>query len=341
MSRLTCVIEIDGSFGEGGGQILRTSLALSLITGQPFRIFNIRANRSKAGLRRQHLTAVRAAAAVGKAQVKGDAVNSADLTFRPGPVSGGTYEFDVGTAGSTTLVFQAVLPALLIAPAPSTLRLIGGTHNHGGPPWDFLDQVFLPAIATVGARVTARLERHGFAPGGGGRWTAAVEPSALTEFRLYERGRANGHVARSLVSNLPVTITDRELDVVRTRLGWGESECRGEVVEADGPGNILMLSGSFRNCAEMATGFGQRGLPAEEVARQAVRCWAAYEASGAPVGEYLADQLLLPIALAGHGSFTTLKPTLHTVTNVETIARFLPVRFRIEQETERTWRVSL
>ena len=341
MSRLTSVIDIDGSFGEGGGQILRTSLALSLITGQPFRIFNIRANRSKPGLRRQHLTAVRAAAAVGQAQLEGDAVNSTELTFRPGRVSGGAYEFDVGTAGSTTLVFQAVLPALLIAPAPSSLRLIGGTHNHGGPPWDFLDRVFLPAIATMGAQVTARLERHGFAPGGGGRWSASVQPSALTEFRLHERGPANGRLARSLVSNLAESIADRELDVVRKRLGWGESECRGEVVEADGPGNILMLSERFGHHAEMATGFGQRGLPAEEVARQAVRCWTAYDASGAPVGEHLADQLLLPIALAGRGSFTTLKPTLHTVTNAETIARFLPLRFRIEQETERTWRVSL
>ena len=182
------MLELDGSFGEGGGQILRTSLALSLITGTPFRIIRIRANRSKPGLRRQHLTAVRAAARVGNAQVEGDAVNSAELKFRPGKVTGGNYVFDVGTAGSTTLVFQAILPALLTTPEPSTLTLIGGTHNHGGPPWDFLHTVFLPVLAKMGGRVTKDIERLGFAPGGGGRWTARIEPSTLTPLSLHHRG---------------------------------------------------------------------------------------------------------------------------------------------------------
>jgi RNA 3'-terminal phosphate cyclase (ATP) len=334
------VIELDGSCGEGGGQILRTSLALSLITGTPFRIRNIRANRSKPGLRRQHLTAVRAAAKVGDATVEGNAVNSGELLFQPGKVRGGTYDFDVGTAGSTTLVFQTVLPALLLASSDSTLTLTGGTHNHGGPPWDYLERVFLPAIAAMGARVWVQFERYGFAPGGGGRWTAAIQPSKLRPIELHQRGDMIHRRARALVSNLPVTIAYREIDVVRQRLHWPETAYSAETVDADGPGNILMLKAAFQHVSAMATGFGQRGLPAEEVAQQAVRCWKEFEDSGAPVEEHLADQLLLPLALAGGGSFTTTKPTLHTTTNAETIARFLPVRFTMDPVTARCWRIS-
>jgi RNA 3'-terminal phosphate cyclase (ATP) len=335
------VLELDGSFGEGGGQILRTSLALSLITGTPFRITNIRANRSKPGLRRQHLTAVRAAARVGNAEVEGDAVHSSQLTFRPGKVTGGNYEFDVGTAGSTTLVFQAVLPALLTAPEPSTLTLIGGTHNHGGPPWDFIAAVFLPALARAGANFTVALERIGFAPSGGGRWTAYIKPASLKPMDLHKRGPLTRPVARALVSNLPLSIAERELDLVRKRLDWPDSACIAQPVDADGPGNIVMLTGAYGDVAELATGFGRRGVPAERVAQEAVGCWLRYDRSGAPVGEHLADQLLLPLALAGSGSFTTLKPTLHTTTNAETISRFFPLRFRIERQTDRTWTVAL
>jgi RNA 3'-terminal phosphate cyclase (ATP) len=335
------LVEIDGSSGEGGGQILRTSLALSLITRTPFRIFNIRRNRSKPGLRRQHLTAVRAAARIGSAEVQGDALNSSELTFRPGSVKGGDYDFDIGSAGSTTLVFQTVFPALLGASEPSVLRFTGGTHNHGGPPWDFLDRVFLPVLRTMGAHVSIHLERHGFAPGGEGRWTARTEPSRLRPLALRARGQLRSRMVRALVSNLPESVADRELATVRKHLDWPQASMQSEIVEATGPGNIVMISAEFEHLTELATGFGQRGVPAEKVALQAAQYWRSYEQSSAATGEHLADQLLLPLALAGGGSFTTVEPTLHTTTNAEVIRRFLPVQFAISQTGSGVWTIAL
>ena len=310
------VREIDGSFGEGGGQILRTSLALSLITRTPFRMVNIRVKRAKPGLRRQHLTAVRAAARIGNAQVEGDALNSTALAFRPGEVTGGQYEFDVGTAGSTTLVFQTVLPALLLCGHPSTVTLRGGTHNHGGPPWEFLHSVFLPVIVRMGAKVTIRLARHGFAPAGGGEWSAEILPTRLHPIELHERGERRDRTVTAVVSNLPPSIAERELEVVRAELKWPATTFKAETVESDGPGNIVMINGVFSHVSELATGFGRRGVPAEHVAADAVECWSLYEQSGAPVGEHLAVQLLPPFALAGGGSFvskgTTNPPQVRT-----------------------------
>jgi RNA 3'-terminal phosphate cyclase (ATP) len=335
------MLEIDGSFGEGGGQILRTSLALSLITQTPFRIVNIRRNRSKPGLRRQHLTAVRAAARIGNAELEGDALNSGELTFKPGRVKGGEYVFDIGSAGSTTLVFQTVLPALLLGRETSKLSFVGGTHNHGGPPWDFLDRVFLPVIRRMGAEVTIRLERHGFAPGGEGRWSATIQQSKLLPLTLHEKGEMRRRRVRALVANLPTDVATRELATIRGAISWDANDMYAEAVDATGPGNIVMISADYAHVSELATGFGQRGVRAETVAMQAADCWLAYEGSGAPVGEHLADQLLLPIALAGSGSYTTMEPTLHTKTNAEVIAKFLHITFRIEQADERTWSVSL
>ena len=335
------LVEIDGSFGEGGGQILRTSLALSLITRTPFRIFNIRRNRSKPGLRRQHLTAVRAGARIGAAELEGDTLNSGELTFRPGSIAGGDYEFDVGSAGSTTLVFQTVFPALLGASKTSVLRFTGGTHNHGGPPWDFLDRVFLPVLRTMGAHVSIHLERHGFAPGGEGRWTAKIHPSRLRPMSMPARGQLRSRSVRALVSNLPENVANRELSTVRKHLDWPLTDMRAELVEATGPGNIVMISAAFEHLTELATGFGQRGVPAEKVALHAVQCWQSYDQSSAATGEHLADQLLLPLALAGGGSFTTVEPTLHTTTNADVIGRFLPVRFAITQTGSGVWTIAL
>lgn len=270
--------------------------------------------------------------------MEGAALNSTELTFRPGKTEPGEYTFDIGSAGSTTLVFQAVLPALLIAGGPSVLRFVGGTHNHGGPPWDFLDQVFLPAIRRMGAKVTATLERHGFAPGGGGEWTVRIQPSRLQAIELHRRGPLQRRIVRALVSNLPVSIAEREIKTVAESLSWPAS---AEVVDALGPGNIVMIFAGYSNVGEMASAFGQRGVPAEVVAKTAVDCWQTYERTNAPVGEHLADQLLLPLAMAGSGSFSTIKPTLHTITNAEVIASFLPRKFRIEPKSGGVWRISL
>ncbi|MCL2745353.1 MAG: RNA 3'-terminal phosphate cyclase, partial [Planctomycetaceae bacterium] len=182
-------IHIDGSQGEGGGQVLRSSLALSLVTGIPFTIDNIRAKRVKPGLRQQHLTAVRAAAEVGGCNVDNTKVGAVRLDFRPAQVKGGDYTFNVGTAGSVTLVLQTVLPALMLAEEPSTLTLRGGTHNPMAPPFDFLQRVYLPLVKRLGPTIEATLVKPGFYPAGGGEFRAAITPvRKLSNLELTRRG---------------------------------------------------------------------------------------------------------------------------------------------------------
>jgi RNA 3'-terminal phosphate cyclase (ATP) len=336
------VIEIDGSFGEGGGQILRTSLALSLITDQPFRIRNLRANRAKPGLRRQHVTAVEAAATVGEAEVDGAAVDSRELVFRPRRVRTGEFRYDIGTAGSTTLVFQAVLPALMVADGPSRLIFEGGTHNSGAPPFDYLDRVFLPVLNAMGPTVSARLLRPGFAPGGRGSFEVDVTPvRSLRTLELTERGRLIGQSVRALYANLPDHVAEREIATVRSHSDWADAPASAERVDAAGSGNILLLELRAERVTEMFTGYGERGVPAETVAERALRCAVEYVAAGAPVGEHLADQLLIPMALGAGGVYRTMRPTLHTTTNAEVIRRFLPARIGIDRVAPSVWEVTV
>src|SRR5580704_3876555 len=198
------IIQIDGSIGEGGGQILRTALGLSMVTGQPFRIEKIRAGRDKPGLLRQHLTAVNAAAAICGASVEGAAISSRELSFSPGKVKPGEYTFSIGSAGSTTLVLQTVLPALLTANGPSSLTLEGGTHNPHAPPIDFLEKAFLPLINRMGPAVNVTLERAGFYPAGGGRVAVKIRPAAkLSPLEIPERGEIKRRAAKAVVAALP------------------------------------------------------------------------------------------------------------------------------------------
>jgi RNA 3'-terminal phosphate cyclase (ATP) len=320
------MLTIDGSRGEGGGQILRSSLALALATGTPFRIERIRAGRARPGLMRQHLTALEAATAVGDASVEGAAIGSREVVFRPGRVRAGTYRFAVGTAGSAGLVLQTVLLPLATAGAPSALALEGGTHNPHAPPFDFLAGAFLPLLRRMGARVEARLERAGFYPAGGGRMAIEIgEALALTPLDLPTRGATLRRRARALVSRLPRQIGDRELAVVRSRLGWAADEL--EVVVLDegmaGPGNVLLLEIESAHVTEVFTGFGEVGVRAEAVAEQAAQEARRYLSADVPVGPHLADQLLLPLALAGGGRFRTVPLTRHATTNIEVIRQFL------------------
>jgi RNA 3'-terminal phosphate cyclase (ATP) len=337
------VLTIDGSQGEGGGQILRSSLALSLVTGTPFRITRIRAGRKKPGLMRQHLTAVKAAAAVGRARVEGVALGSGELTFVPGVVTPGQYDFAVGTAGSTTLVLQTVLPALITAAGPSELVLDGGTHNPFAPPFDFLAKAFLPILNRMGPRVTARLEKPGFFPAGGGRISATVEPApSLAPINLAERGAVRRQSAVAIVARLPRHIAERELAVVRRKLDLSAKSLHVEEVrEAAGPGNAVTIEIESEHITEVFTAFGQRGVRAEAVADQAVRDARRYLAADVPVGEHLADQLLLPLALAGGGSFRTLEPSLHTQAQIDVIRRFVKIDVSVRQESKRSWMVTV
>jgi RNA 3'-terminal phosphate cyclase (ATP) len=339
---MTDWITIDGSEGEGGGQILRTALALSLVTGRPFRIEGIRAGREKPGLLRQHLTAVHAAGEVSRARVSGADLGSRVLSFEPSQVRGGEYRLAVGTAGSATLVLQAVLPALLTAREPSRLTLEGGTHNPYAPPFDFLAKTFLPILRRMGAFVEVDLETYGFYPAGGGRFTVAIEPcSKLGRLSLLERGETRVH-ARALVASLGENIAKRELSVVRERLGIERALCRAETVETSvGPGNVLMIVIEEQTVSEVVTGFGVKGVSAEKVAEDACDEAQAYLKAAVPVGIHLADQLLIPMALAGGGTFRTLKPTAHTMTNADVIRRFLDLSVAVEHELNDVYRVSV
>ena len=273
------------------------------------------------------VTSVTSAAQVCDARVEGAELRSRALTFAPGKVRAGEYTFSIGSAGSTTLVLQTVLPALLVGTEGSTLTLEGGTHNPFAPPLDFLDRAFLPLVNRMGPRVETALERPGFAPRGGGRVVATVRPAAkLSPFHLPERGAVNARRAKAVVCGIPRHVADRELAVVREKLGWPEQACEVvELPEAYGPGNIVTIEIESEHVTEVFTGVGMRGIRAEAVAAGAADDAERYLAADVPVGDCLADQLLLPLALAGGGSYKTLALTRHTATNVEVIRKFLNV----------------
>ena len=327
------LLTVDGSLGEGGGQILRSALALSLCLQQPFRIHHIRSARRRPGLMPQHLAAVRAATAVGRAQVEGAEPGSGELVFRPRVCRGGHYRFDIGSAGSTTLVVQTVLPALLTAAEPARLELIGGTHNPLAPPFEFLDRAFVPLINRMGPRVTLALERYGFYPVGGGRLTVEVTPTAsLRPLNLIDAGSLVGMDAEALVSRLPLPIADRELALIGEAFDMPADALKARQVESPGPGNAVMLTIRREAVTEVFSGIGQRGKRAEQVAREVVAEARRFLQAGVPVGEHLADQLLLPLALAGGGCFHTLAPSGHTLTNIEVIRLFTGSAVRAERQ---------
>jgi RNA 3'-terminal phosphate cyclase (ATP) len=337
------MIVIDGSLGEGGGQIIRTSLALSLVTGKAFRVERVRARREKPGLQRQHLTAVLAAAEVGGAQVSGAQVGAREFSFEPGEIVPGDYTFAIGTAGSTTLVLQTVLPPLMAAAGPSLLTLEGGTHNVHAPPFDFIRRAFLPLVNRTGPRVSAELARYGFYPPGGGRFQVFIEPRGEPRrLDLEERGEIRRRLARALVVKIPAAVAERELAVVRERLGWADDELRVETsTNALSPGNVLTLEVETEHLTELFTGMGERGVRAETVAERACDEMQNYLDAGAPVGEHLADQLLLPLALGAGGSYVTGPLSPHTTTNIEIIRKFLDAGIEATRLSEKQWRIEV
>lgn len=337
-------IPIDGSKGEGGGQILRTSLSLSMASGRPFRIENIRSGRPKPGLMRQHLTAVEAAQQVCGAQVDGVEIGSTALGFCPGEIQGSEYHFSVGTAGSATLVAQTVLPALLLAKEPSRLTLEGGTHNPYSPPFDFFEKSYLPLLTRMGVGISATLDRLGFYPAGGGKFSLEIEPpqDGLAQIELMERGALKRLHAEAVVSNLPISIAQRELEVVGRKLSLGEQAMEArEETRSFGPGNFLMVVAEFENVTEVFSGFGQRGVAAELIGERTAKRAKRFLESDAAIGPHLADQLVLPMALAGGGRFTTLRPSRHLLTNVYVIQRFLPIEINVEEGSRGLWTVKL
>ena len=318
------MITIDGSQGEGGGQILRSSLALAAITGTAVRIERIRARRPKPGLQRQHLVAVQAAARVCNGQLEGAELHSREVTFIPQAPCAGTYAFDIGSAGSTALVLQTVLPILLCADGPSTVSIRGGTHNSMAPPVEFLQESFLPVLHRIGVSATLDLERHGFYPAGGGAVCAAIQPwQVQAPLDLMERGKAIGRHAEVLLANLPAHVASREAQALKHGLHWSHQEVDEREVNADGPGNAIIARLHHANVTAVCTAFGELRKSAEQVAQDCVKQVRRYTESEAPVCEHLADQLLLPLAIGAGGRFRTLKPSEHTQTNATIIAQFL------------------
>lgn len=334
------VIELDGAIG--GGQVLRSALSLSMVTGQAFRIKQIRARRSRPGLLRQHLTAVMAAAEVCGARIAGAELGSQALHFEPGTIRSGDYRFAIGTAGSCTLVLQTLLPALLQAPGTSRVRISGGTHNPLAPPADFLTRSWLPLMRRMGAGIELDLLRHGFVPAGGGEIDVTVRPSQLTRLDLCERGALLSHQAMVLTAGLAPTVAERELNRVAKRLNWSSETLQSITLDpARGPGNVLLLEYVFEQVTEVFSAFGQVLLRAEKVADTAINQASDWLRSDAAVAEHLADQLLLPMALAGGGSFTTPRMTEHLHSNIAVIERFLPVNIECSEEGAEHLRVEV
>ncbi|MCX6855372.1 MAG: RNA 3'-terminal phosphate cyclase [Verrucomicrobia bacterium] len=324
----TSILSISGE--SGGGQLLRSSLSLALVTGRAFQMTNIRGKRPKPGLMRQHLTCVKAAAEVCGAEVEGADLGSTELFFQPGKVVSGDYAFAIGSGGSTTLVLQTLLPALLHAEASSTLRIEGGTHNPMAPPFEFIEQCFLPVLRGMGVHAIVKLERHGFMQAGGGVITAKIHPvKKWKKLKLTERGADLGQFGKVLNAHLAHSIVGREIAAANTILQLPIEATQAN--DSIGPGNAILLSARFANVCEISTGIAQMGKSAEVVATGAAKGLRGYLSSTAPVGVHLADQLLLPIALAGGGVFHTLSITDHTRTNMALIEQFLPVKFGVEE----------
>ena len=336
------MLRIDGTIGEGGGQVLRTALALSVVTQTPFAIDKIRAGRKKPGLKRQHLTAVQAAARIGCAQVEGAELGALSLTFNPKAINAGTYEFAIGSAGSTTLVLQTVLPALWTADAPSTVTITGGTHNPMAPPFDFVKRSFAPLCHRMGAGLELQLDRHGFYPAGGGQIRARIAPAAWTPLELLDPPNTAEITAQILCSGVHPRVGDREAKSVRRGLDLRMEQVDIVDVAAAGPGNVVMIHVQLGRVEEVITQLGERGVLAEHVATRAVHEAKTLIDAKVQVGEHLADQLLIPMAMAGGGAFRTVMPSLHTQTNAQVIEMFLPVKFSIrEDEAAGNWVIEV
>lgn len=329
------MLTIDGSMGEGGGQILRSALALSLLTDTPFRITGIRAGRARPGLMRQHLVALQAATEVGSAETSDADIGSTEVTFRPRNIRGGDYSFALGGAGSTTLVFQTIaLPLLLGTDVPSRLTFEGGTHNPMAPPFEFLKLAFLPLLARMGGMVESAITHYGFYPTGGGAWSAELTPTkALTRLDLLERGEILRRHASALVSQIDPKVGLREVDALASMLGWDPEHCRPKMIEEPrGPGNALQAFIESEHVTEVVTGFGERGVRAEAVAKGVAEETARYLKAAVPVGEHLADQLLMPMALGKGGTFRTVTLSQHSRTQIEILKMFLPVTIAAHDE---------
>jgi RNA 3'-terminal phosphate cyclase (ATP) len=343
--RLSAVLTIDGSYGEGGGQIVRTALALSAILDRPVELVNIRAGRKNPGLRPQHLASVRALAQMTGAHVRGAELGSSALHFIPGLISGGSHRVEIGTAGAVSLVFQMLLAPLGFAKTPSRLTLSGGTHVPWSPPSPYLSEVFLPIAAKAGLIATWEVERAGFYPRGGGEVQAAVKPiTALAPLDLSDRGKLLRIRAISAVAGLPRRIAERQADQVSRRLGNAGYEVEIEIaeLEASCPGDTLFVWAEFEHSRAGFGTLGERGKPAERVADEATDALLTFLTCRAATDSHLADQLVLLMALApGRSILTTARISQHLLTNLWTVRQFLPLPATLEGQIGEPGRLTI
>lgn len=327
-------LSIDGSIGEGGGQVLRTSLTLALITGRSFTLSNIRQRRAKPGLMPQHLKAVEAAREVGRAKVEGARLGSQSLVFEPAGLHCGEFHFDIGTAGSISLVLQTILPPLSFAAAGSTITLIGGTHVPWSPCFHYLDLHWLHYMRRIGFDIRLELDAAGFYPRGGGRVVAMVRPvSRISPLCLTNRGPLKRIRGISAVANLDLKIAERQKVQAIKRLSDLAGPVEIEILSLASPskGTLLLLLAEFENSQCCFYGLGALRKTAERVADEAVNELLDLLATDGAIDHYLPDQLLLPLALApGVSEIRTSKVTLHLTTNADIVERFLPVSIEVE-----------
>ncbi|MBY0572199.1 MAG: RNA 3'-phosphate cyclase, partial [Undibacterium sp.] len=290
-------------------------------------------NRPKPGLMRQHLVAVQAAAQICHGEIASATVGAQTLEFRPGKIQSGAYQFAIGTAGSCTLVLQTLIPALLYADGASTIHITGGTHNMMAPPAHFLQRSYARVLADMGATLEIELKRFGFYPAGGGEIFTRIRPcTKLNAIKLMESGARIAGYAESFIAGIPVSVANRELESVGAGMGWNETQLFVRGLSNDqGPGNALLMTLEQQNVINVFSEFGEKMVRSETVARNLLAQVRRFMISGATVGENLADQIMLPFALAGGGRFTTNTVTQHAQTNAKVIAQFLPVDIRFEK----------
>jgi len=333
------LIEIDGSFGEGGGQILRTSLSLSCLLKRPFRIFNIRKGRKKPGLMPQHLACVKAMELLSSAKVEGASTGSMELTFEPGEVKPGEFFFDIGTAGSTMLVIQTMLPCLALSGEKSSITIKGGTHVPFSPSFHYVREVFCEFLKILGIKVSLTIEQFGFYPKGGGLIRAEIEPARnIKTIKLIERGRLLKIRGLSCVANLPLSIAERQKEgFIRTISNALPSKPDIDIeilsVKSPGPGTFIHITAQFENSIAGFTALGEKGKKAEKVGEEAGTSFLRYYETGRALDPNLADQIILYLGLAGGVSeFTTSEITRHLLTNLWVLNRFTGLEYEISDE---------
>lgn len=331
------MVRIDGSYGEGGGQVLRTSLTLAALTGRPFEIINIRKGRQKPGLKPQHIISAKAASEITSGRLEGADIDSQALRFSPGQRRAGSYLFDVTTAGATGLILQTVIPVLSFGESPSRVTIKGGTHVQWSPSLDYLIRVFLPEVTKMGISTDLTVKRWGFYPVGGGAVEVHIRPCTppLKGVNILERGAFQGLYILSTVANLPLSIAERQRERALKRVQGsgvrGQIETETKDVPSPGRGTFLFILAEFENIRAGFSALGAIGKPAEKVADEAVDEFLSYWEGKGAFDPHLSDQFALYAALAkGQSSFTTSRVTNHLLTNIWVIEQFLSVRFQVD-----------